>query len=98
MIPIPLNQIRPLDIIIHKHDSENLKSKKSLRQYEYYWCNQHRDEIQQKAQKLYDMYTRRDPQYKNIQYCVNFLSLEIICDQYNLTHAPQHYNQDPSTK
>ena len=92
MIPVPLNQIRPLDLESHKHDNKSLLIKKALRKYECNWCNQHKDEIQLKAQKLYDMVINHDASYKNINYCVNFSDLERICDQYECLHSPQHHD------
>ena len=90
MIPVPLNQVRPLDIEIHNHDGIALKKKKILRKYEYTWCNSHKDEIIQKAQKLYTMYLTKDSAYKNIAYCVDFPSLEAICRKYAYEHPARN--------
>lgn len=90
MIPVPLNQIRPLDIIVRKHDSKRLIDKKELRKYEYEWCNRHKDAIIRKARSLYDLFGTKDPDYKNIKFCLDFYKLERICDEYEKKHMPQH--------
>lgn len=61
-----------------------------MREYEYNWCNAHKDEIVKKAQNLYTMYIDQDIKYKNIKYCLNFPELEKICIQYELEHPAQY--------
>lgn len=90
MIPVPLNQIRPLDMEMRKHDSDKRKEAKELRIYEQNWCNKNKDLIIDKATKLYNMYVNKDKNYKNIKYCVNFPKLEILCAKYSSLHQPQH--------
>ena len=90
MIPVPLNQIRPLDMNLRRHDNAKVKESKLLRRYEYEWCNSHRNEIVKKAQELYTMYVEDDVRYKNKKYCLNFPELEKICNKYELDHPAQY--------
>ena len=90
MIPVPLNQIRPLDLEIRRHDNNKTRENKMIRMYEYEWCNNHKNQIIHKAQHLYDMYINKDASYKNIKYCVDFIRLEVICRQYEIKCPPQY--------
>ena len=90
MIPVPLNQVRPLDMELRKYDTSRNHEAKLLRKYEYDWCNSHKDAIINKAQSLYSMYIKKDSNYKNIKYCLDFPSLEIICKKYEREHPAQH--------
>ena len=90
MIPVPLNQIRPLDMNLRRHDNAKVKESKLLRRYEYEWCNSHRNEIVKKAQELYTMYVEDDVRYKNKKYCLNFPELDKIFNKYELDHPAQY--------
>lgn len=90
MIPVPLNQVRELDIESREHDSRSNRWEKERRRYEIVWCNKHAEEIVRKAEMLYRMRINNDPSYKNIAYCLNFPALEAICDEYEKNHPKQH--------
>ena len=90
MIPVPLNQIRPLDTEIRKHDPEGRRQAKELRIYEEIWCNNHAKEIKSKALLLYKLYAEKDESYKNIKYCIDFKQIEILCSEYEKQHPAQH--------
>lgn len=90
MIPVPLNQIRPLDMKLRMHDSEGRKKAKELRIYEEKWCNNHSKEIESKALVLYKMYVDKDRSYKNIKYCIDFPQIEELCSEYEKQHPAQH--------
>lgn len=94
MIPVPENQIRVLDINITKKDIKNgYDDDKRLRSYERNWCMTHREQIQAKAQLLYDSYISNNISDTNIPACANFPQLETICNQYAQSHPSQ--NQSP---
>lgn len=89
MIPVPTNQIRPLDMNIRNHDTEGRRKAKELRIYEQNWCNEHKEKIREKAISLYNMYVNKDDNYKNIAYCSDFPRLEKICKMYEQNHPPR---------
>lgn len=82
MIPVELEQLQPLDTIIHKRDRANIKHYKKLCLKELAWCQTNCETIFNKANILYKKYISNDS-FSCRNRCVNFPKLENECRKYN---------------
>ena len=81
MIPVEDGQLSKVDTKIRKHDNARLKERKALLSKELMWCNEHYEEIVNKANVLYNKYKSGDF-FKRKKDCLNFIKLEMVCDTY----------------
>lgn len=82
MIPIEDAQLRNLDMLYHKHDTEGQRQNKNNRIETLKWCREHSDDIVNKANVLYNMYISGQD-FKRKKDCLNFIALEEVCKKYN---------------
>ena len=95
MIPVEEYQIRALDMKYHKHDTPKQKEIKELRLKTLQWCQEHSEDIINKANVLYNMYISGNP-FKRKHDCLNFPALELICKRFNQIHIPQYNTNNTS--
>ena len=86
MIPVEKEQLSKVDIIIRKHDSDTLKKRKQKLKQELDWCNEHSEEITNKARVLYDKF-KSGEYFKRKRDCLDFIKLEKICKNYNTRNS-----------
>lgn len=86
MIPVEKEQLSKVDIIIRKHDSDTLKKRKQKLKQELDWCNEHSEEITNKARVLYDK-IKSGEYFKRKRDCLDFIKLEKICKNYNTRNS-----------
>ena len=73
MIPVCDAVLLDLDITVHKGDSYNLRAYKELMRDQLRWCNENRDLIVRKAQKLYRIVVERPGSARGlVRRCCNF--------------------------
>jgi len=83
MIPVEERQLLKVDIKEEKKDSVGEKYYKQLCIDELNWCRKHADVIINKANCLYQLCTS-ESNYKGKERCLDFKSLEIECEKYNM--------------
>lgn len=82
MIPVEQDQLRIIDINIHKHDNSDTRRKKTRLIKEAEWLDDHEGEVNNKARVLYSKYFS-DEIFSARKNCLNFKRLEEVCDRYN---------------
>ena len=82
MIPVENAQLIPVDLRIRKTDNTATAYYKRLCQKEIAWCRKHRDDVVNKANVLYQMYTS-GTKFSARRRCLDFPALESACDKYN---------------
>lgn len=82
MIPVEQEQLRIIDINIHKHDNADTRRKKTRLIKEAEWLNSHEAEVNNKARVLYSMYFS-EKSFSAKKNCLKFEQLERMCDRYN---------------
>ncbi|MBQ8924175.1 MAG: type III toxin-antitoxin system ToxN/AbiQ family toxin [Lachnospiraceae bacterium] len=82
MIPVEDKQLKEIDLKIRRHDSNNLIERKNLLKAELNWCNEHSEDIENKANVLYKKYISGE-YFKRKKDCLNFIQLEEVCKKYN---------------
>lgn len=79
MIPITQSVITPIDIKVHSGDSPKDKAYKELLNDQLDWCNQNRESIVKKANKLYSIVTETPDKFRNLtRRCCDFKKLEAV--------------------
>ena len=81
MIPVEQDQLRIIDINIHKHDNSDTRRKKIRLIKEAEWLDVHEGEVNNKARVLYSKYFS-DEMFSARKNCLNFKQLEEVCDRY----------------
>jgi protein AbiQ len=82
MIPVEDAQIQPIDTKIRKHDTSDTKKKKLLLIKELDWCNNHRRDLINTANVLYQKYVSGENFSAKAQ-CLDFRRMEQECLRYN---------------
>lgn len=82
MIPVEQDQLRIIDINIHKHDNSDTRRKKIRLIKEAEWLVDHEGEVNNKARVLYSKYFS-DEIFSARKNCLNFKKLEEVCGRYN---------------
>ncbi len=82
MIPVTERQLLKLDLSNNPKDSEKVKYYKQLCIDELHWCRSRQEAIVNKANVLYSLCTN-DTCYKGKGRCLDFKTLEKVCDKYN---------------
>lgn len=85
MIPVEESQLIPIDLKIHKNDSQYIKAYKNLciAQIEYCRRKEITKKINDKANPLYNLCVSDKSNYKGKTRCVDFKKLEVVCEKYN---------------
>ena len=83
MILVESTHLSKVDTKIRKHDNARLKERKELLSKELEWCNEHYEEIVNKANVLYSKY-KSGEYFKRRNDCLDFVKLEIVCDAYKM--------------
>ena len=86
MLPVSDIVLQPVDLKIHRNDSESIRHYKRLCQKEIDWCRKHQDDIVNKANVLYSMYTS-DQKFSARPRCLKFPELEKACKKYEDKHT-----------
>lgn len=86
MIPVPEMCLKKVDISVKKEDIKETIQYKILMQNQLYWCNNHRETIIKKAEKLYNQYTDYTLKDEIKERCCNFAICEKMCDEYANIH------------
>lgn len=85
MIPVTKDVIIPLDIQIHKNDDYSEQGRKKILNVQLDWCNNNKDIIIRKANKLYHLVINTPDKMKNLtRRCCNFKKLEEVLAKYTL--------------
>lgn len=81
MIPVNENVIHRVDMKIRPNDSSKDKAYKHLLNDQLDWCNENRDAISRKANKLYKIVTETPEKMKNLtRRCCDFKKLEKVLE------------------
>lgn len=84
MIPVCSDVIKLIDIKPHKTDSPKDKDYKELLNNQLDWCNDNRESITRKANKLYNIVTKTPDKFKNLtRRCCDFKKLESVLEKWN---------------
>ena len=81
MLPVPESEITEVELKINIFDSKSLKAYKTLLEKQRIWCNEHKEHIYKKAEKLYNLIDNPD-RIKIKERCCNFRLLEQKCREY----------------
>lgn len=88
MIPVTKNVIIPLNIQIHKNDDYSEQGRKKILNIQLDWCNNNREIIVRKANKLYHLVVDTPDKMRNLtRRCCDFKKLEQVLEQYMLKHS-----------
>ena len=82
MIPVEDAQIQRIDMEIRKHDNSDTKEKKMLLQKELAWCNEHKRDLINTANVLYQKYVSGE-KFSAKNQCLDFRRMEQECYRYN---------------
>ena len=83
MIPVTKNVITPLDIRENSNDSYTECGRKKILNLQLDWCNDNRDIIIKKANKLYHLATDTPDKMINLtRRCCDFKKLEAVLEKY----------------
>lgn len=82
MIPVEDAQIQQIDTEIRKHDNSDTKEKKMLLQKELAWCNEHKRDLINTANVLYQKYVSGE-KFSAKNQCLDFRRMEQECYRYN---------------
>lgn len=82
MIPVEEAQLRRIDIVIHKHDNQDTRRKKTRLIKEAEWLTIHENEVNNKARVLYEKFNSGE-KFSAKKNCLDFKKLEKVCDKYN---------------
>lgn len=82
MIPVENDQIKKIDIKIHKHDNVDTRKRKELLLKEVEWCNEHARDLINTANVLYQKYISGETFSARAQ-CLDFKRMEQECTRYN---------------
>ena len=84
MIPVNKSVTTVIDINIHPNDSIKDKLYKDLLRNQLAWCNDNRESITRKANKLYNIVTKTPDKFKNLtRRCCDFKKLESVLEKWN---------------
>jgi protein AbiQ len=82
MIPVDNRSIKPIDINVHPKDSPKDKAYKELLNDQLNWCNQNKESIIKKANRLYIIVTETPDKFRNLtRRCCDFKKLEIVLEK-----------------
>ncbi len=82
MIPIHKSVIKPINIKPHKNDTKAEVLRKNLLNNQLDWCNDNKEIIVKKANKLYDMVTKTPEKNRNLtRRCCDFKKLEQVLEK-----------------
>lgn len=82
MIPITQNVITQIDIKVNSKDNQKDRAYKELLNDQLDWCNQNKDGIVKKANKLYKMVTETPDKSRNLtRRCCDFKKLEAVLEK-----------------
>jgi protein AbiQ len=82
MIPVDNRSIRPIDINVHPKDSPKDKAYKELLNDQLNWCNQNKESIIKKANRLYIIVTETPDKFRNLtRRCCDFKKLEAVLEK-----------------
>ena len=82
MIPITPNVITQIDIKVNSKDNKKDRAYKELLNDQLDWCNQNKDSIVKKANKLYQMVTETPDKSRNLtRRCCDFKKLETVLEK-----------------
>lgn len=82
MIPVEDAQLKRIDTKIRKHDTENVKKRKTLLMQELEWCNEHVSVLSNTANVLYQKYISGEA-FSARKQCLDFPRMEIECRKFN---------------
>jgi protein AbiQ len=82
MIPVENAQIQRIDTKIRKHDNADTKKKKQLLIMELEWCNNHKRDLINTANVLYQKYVSGES-FSAREQCLDFRRMEQECCRYN---------------
>lgn len=82
MIPIDCSLIKSVDLIISKEDPVHIAEYKQLMNDQLDWCNNNIDNINKKANRLYELVTLMPEKSRNLtRRCCDFKKLEAVLDK-----------------
>ena len=83
MIPVSEEVITSLDIRKNPNDSYEESGRKKILNIQLDWCNDNRDIIIRKANKLYHLVTETPDKMRNLtRRCCDFKKLEVVLEKY----------------
>lgn len=83
MIPVTNDVITPLNIQINKNDDYSEKGRKKILNIQLDWCNNNRETIIRKANKLYHLVVDTPDKMKNLtRRCCDFKKLEAVLEKF----------------
>jgi protein AbiQ len=82
MIPVEEAQIQRIDTKIRRHDNADTKKKKQLLIRELEWCNNHKRDLINTANVLYQKYISGE-KFSAKEQCLDFRRMEQECRNYN---------------
>ena len=82
MIPVDKALITVVDVDAKENDTPKDKYYKGLLKDQLFWCNDNRDNIIKKANKLYNIVTKTPDKFKNLtRRCCDFRKLEDVLEK-----------------
>ncbi len=90
MIPVEIDQLREIDLVIHKRDRSQIKNYKELCKKELEWCSAHSEIICNKVNVIREKYLAKE-RWSGRDRCLDFLKLEEECVRFNKRSKKDHF-------
>jgi len=87
MIPVRADVIEKIDMKIHPHDAPSVKHYKNLLMNQLTFCQQNKEAIIAKANKLYRLITQGNPSGLLKRRCCRFTELEKVLANFSLSSS-----------
>jgi protein AbiQ len=90
MIPVDKYVIKPIDVNVNPKDTFKDRAYKELLKDQLNWCNQNKESIINKANRLYNIVTEQPEKSRNLtRRCCNFKKLEDVLSRYSSKYHKQ---------